>query len=160
MARSKQTPRGLPGGKSPRKVLATKAAVKGKRKFLLTTKKSKKAAPGIKKARKFRPGTVALRDIKRYQKVADLLLRRAPFQRLVRETAGAWKAPSRFAASALLALQEAPESYIVKLWDHCGQLAVHAKRVTVLKRDVALVLKIFRPDLALHCAPPGSDALE
>ena len=74
MARTKQTARKSTGGKAPRKQLATKAA-----------RKSAPATGGMKKAHRFRPGTVALREIRRYQKSTDLLVRKLPFQRLVRE---------------------------------------------------------------------------
>ena len=74
MARTKQTARKSTGGQPPRKQLATKAA-----------RKSTPTAGGVKKPHRFRPGTVALREIRRYQKSTDLIIRKAPFQRLVRE---------------------------------------------------------------------------
>lgn len=155
MARTKQTSRGSSGGKTPRKTIATKAHSKVAKKGKKTRFSSKKrtGAPGIKKAMRFRPGTVALRDIKRYQKATDLLIRRAPFQRLVREVTQSWKGETRFAAAALLALQEATEGYVTKVFEHCGLLALHAKRVTILKRDFTLCLKSFRPDLQAHKTP-------
>src|SRR5258708_16983144 len=76
MARTKQTARKSTGGKAPRKQLATKAA-----------RKSAPATGGVKKPHRFRPGTVALREIRRYQKSTELLIRKLPFQRLVREIA-------------------------------------------------------------------------
>ena len=76
MARTKQTARKSTGGKAPRKQLATKAA-----------RKSAPTAGGVKKPHRYRPGTVALREIRKYQKSTDLLLRKLPFQRLVREIA-------------------------------------------------------------------------
>src|ERR1700743_3517813 len=83
MARTKQTARKSTGGKAPRKQLATKAA-----------RKSAPAAGGIKKPHRFRPGTVALREIRRYQKSTELLIRKLPFQRLVREIAQDFKVRS------------------------------------------------------------------
>ena len=81
--------------RAPRKQLATKAA--------------RKSAPmtsgGMKKPRRFRPGTVALREIRRYQKSTELLVRKLPFQRLVREIAQEFKVDLRFQSTALLALQ-------------------------------------------------------
>src|SRR5512133_1962695 len=74
MARTKQTARKSTGGKAPRKQLATKAA-----------RKSAPATGGVKKPHRYRPGTVALREIRRYQKSTELLIRKLPFQRLVRE---------------------------------------------------------------------------
>src|SRR5438067_8502903 len=76
MARTKQTARKSTGGKAPRKQLATKAA-----------RKSAPATGGVKKPHRYRPGTVALREIRKYQKSTELLIRKLPFQRLVREVA-------------------------------------------------------------------------
>lgn len=162
MARTKQTARGTAGGKAPRKTIATKAQLfKGGKKTASggkkTLSKKKSITPGIKKGHRFRPGTVAVRDMKRYQKSTELLLRRAPFQRLIREITGNYSVGTRFAASALLALQEATESYMVKMFDHTLALALHAKRVTVFQRDFNLVVKTFRPDLRLHRVPPAHE---
>lgn len=87
--------------------------------------------PGVaahRKPHRFRPGTVALREIKRYQKGGELLLCRLPFQRLVREIAQDFKTDLRFQASAILALQEAAESYLVHLFEDSNLAAIHAKR--------------------------------
>ncbi|EPB79182.1 core histone H2A/H2B/H3/H4 [Ancylostoma ceylanicum] len=97
MARTKQTARKSTGGKAPRKQLATKAA-----------RKSAPATGGVKKPHRYRPGTVALREIRRYQKSTELLIRKLPFQRLVREIAQDFKTDLRFQSSAVMALQEAP----------------------------------------------------
>ena len=108
MARTKQTARKSTGGKAPRKSIATKAA------------KKTNAAPhsgGVKKPHRFRPGTVALREIRKFQKSTDLLIRKLPFQRLVREIAQDFKTDLRFQSSAILALQEASESYLVGLFE-------------------------------------------
>jgi len=104
MARTKQTARKSTGGKAPRKQLATKAA-----------RKSAPATGGVKKPHRYRPGTVALREIRRYQKSTELLIRKLPFQRLVREIAQDFKTDLRFQGSAVLALQEAAEAYLVGL---------------------------------------------
>ena len=93
MARTKQIARKSTGGKAPRKLLATKAA----RKFVPAT-------GGVKKPHRFRAGTVALRDIRRYQKSTELLVRKLPFQRLVREIAQNYKTDLRFQTSAVMAL--------------------------------------------------------
>merc|ERR1712184_103730 len=63
------------------------------------------------------PGTVALREIRKYQKSTDLLIRKLPFQRLVREIAQDYKSDLRFQSSAVAALQEASESYLVGLFE-------------------------------------------
>ena len=88
MARTKQTARKSTGGKAPRKQLATKAA-----------RKSAPATGGVKKPHRYRPGTVALREIRRYQKSTELLIRKLPFQRLVREIAQDFKTDLRFQGS-------------------------------------------------------------
>ena len=120
MARTKQTARKSTGGKTPRKHVAAKAA-----------RKSAVSSGGIKKPHRFRPGTVALREIRRYQKSTDLLLRKLPFQRLVREIAQDFKANLRFQSTAILALQEASEAYLVGLFEDTNLCAIHAKRITI-----------------------------
>ena len=110
-------------------------------------KKAKKAAaPGAAGAAKrkirFRPGTVALRQIKKLQRGTELLLRKAPFQRLVRAAASGHKEGLRWAASAVAALQEATESLVIGLLGDSNLLALHARRVTVLNRDVQLARRL------------------
>ncbi|KAL9950534.1 hypothetical protein ACROYT_G043045 [Oculina patagonica] len=118
MARTKQTARKSTGGKAPRKQLATKAA-----------RKSAPATGGVKKPHRYRPGTVALREIRRYQKSTELLIRKLPFQRLVREIAQDFKTDLRFQSSAVMALQEASEAYLVGLFEDTNLCAIHAKRL-------------------------------
>ena len=134
MARTKQTARKSTGGKAPRKQLATKAA-----------RKSAPSAPssgGVKKPHRYRPGTVALREIRRYQKSTELLIRKLPFQRLVREIAQDFKTDLRFQGSAVLALQEAAEAYLVGLFEDTNLCAIHAKRVTIMPKDIQLARRI------------------
>lgn len=97
---------------------------------------------GVKKPHRYRPGTVALREIRRYQKSTELLLRKAPFQRLVREIAQDFKTDLRFQGQAILALQEASEYYLVGLFDDTNLCAIHAKRVTIMPKDIQLARKI------------------
>ena len=130
MARTKQTARKSTGGKVPRKQLATKAARKG---FV---------SGGIKKPRRFRPGTQALREIRKYQKSTELLIRKMPFQRLVREISTDYKADLRFQSNAILALQEAAEMFLVGLFEDSNLCAIHAKRVTIMPSDMALARRI------------------
>jgi histone H3 len=104
------------GGKAPRKQLATEAA------------------------RKSAPGTVALREIRRYQKSTELLIRKLPFQRLVREIAQDFKTDLRFQSSAVMALQEASE--LVGLFEDTNLCAIHAKRVTIMPKDIQLARRI------------------
>ena len=131
MARTKQTARQSTGGKTPRKQLATKAA-----------RKSAPSTGGVKKPHRYRPGTVALREIRRYQKSTDLLLRKLPFQRFVREIAQDFKQDLRFQGSAVLALQEAAEAHNIGIFEDTNLCAIHAKRVTIMPKDVQLVQRI------------------
>lgn len=112
-----------------------------------TAKRAKKASSGaaktgVKRAHRFRPGTVALREIRRYQKGTELLLRKAPFQRLVREVASALKEGLRFQSSAVAAIQEATESYVVSLLADTNLCAIHTRRVTIMPRDVHLARRL------------------
>jgi histone H3 len=107
----------------------------------------KKVAKATKaKGERYRPGEVALREIRRYQKSTELLCRKLPFQRLVREIAGQWKTDKgmdyRFQSSAVLALQEAAESYLVGLFEDTNLCAIHAKRVTIMPKDIQLARRI------------------
>jgi histone H3 len=110
------------GGKAPRKALASKAA-----------RKSHPSTGGVKKPHRYKPGTVALREIRRYQKSTELLIRKLPFQRLVREIAQDFKSDLRFQSSAIGALQESVEAYLVSLFEDTNLCAIHAKRVTIRK---------------------------
>lgn len=132
MARTKQTARKSTGGKAPRKQLATKAARKA----------AHKSEGHVKKPHRYRPGTVALREIRKFQKSTDLLIRRAPFQRLVREIAQDFKNDLRFQGTAILALQEASEAYLVSLFEDTNLCAIHAKRVTIFPKDIQLSRRI------------------
>lgn len=131
MARTKQTARKSAGGKAPRKQIAVKSA-----------RKSGPARGGVKKPHRYRPGTVALQEIRRYQKSSDLLIRKLSFQRLVREIAGTMKVDLWFQSSALLALQESSESYLVGLFEDTNLCAIHAKRVTIMPKDIQLARRI------------------
>ena len=91
---------------------------------------------------RYRPGTVALREIRRYQKTAELLIRKLPFNRLVREVTQDFKTDLRFQAQAITALQEAAEAYLVRLFDDTNLCAIHAKRVTIMPKDMQLARRI------------------
>ena len=131
MARTKHTARKNTGAKQPRKHIAHKQS-KGK----------SPATGGVKRAHRFRPGTVALREIRRFQKSTELLIRKLPFQRLVREIANDFKNDLRFQSSAVLALQEASEAYMVGLFEDTNLCAIHAKRVTIMPKDMQLARRI------------------
>ncbi len=131
MARTKQTARKSTGGKAPCIHLATMAARHLDRSF-----------GGVKKPRHWRPGTVALREIRKYQKNTELLMRKAPFQRLVRNIACDIKSDLRMQRTALLALQEAVEAYLVGLFNNTNECALHAKSVTIMPKDMQLAQRI------------------
>merc|ERR1712032_327636 len=115
------------------------------RKSTAGVKRPRKGAPktgGLKKPHRYRPGTVALREIRRYQKTTDLLIRKLPFQRIVKDIAHQSKSEIRFQSSALLALQEAAEAYLVGLFEDTNLCAIHARRVTIMLRDMQLARRI------------------
>jgi histone H3 len=130
MARTKQTVRQSTGGKVPRKQLSN---------ILLRPQNS---TGSIKRNHRYRPGTVALREIRKYQKSTELLIRRLPFQRLIREVAQEFKPDLRFQSTALLALQEASEAYLVGLFEDTNLCAIHAKRITIMPKDMQLARRI------------------
>ena len=129
------------GGKQPRKFIVSKLLRKGIQ-----------PTGGIKKTHRYRPGIVALREIRRYQSSTENLIKHTPFQRLIREISQDYRicpdgtgTPSvqvRFQSTAIAALQEAAENYIVGLFEDVNLLAVHAKRVTILPRDIHLASRI------------------
>jgi histone H3 len=131
MARTKQIARLSTGGKTPRQHYAVKAA-----------RISGPKNGGVRKPHRFRPGTVALREIRKYQKSTDLLMKKLPFQRLVREIAQNYAADLRFQSTAILALQEAAEAYLVGLFEDTNLCAIHAKRVTIMPKDMQLARRI------------------
>jgi len=112
------------------------------------------AAEGQRKKHRYRPGTVALREIRKYQKSTDLLIQRLPFSRVVREIALDMMTDTneyegdtglRWQSSAILALQEATEAYLVHLFEDANLCAIHAKRVTIMQRDIQLARRIRGP---------------
>lgn len=133
MARTKQTARKSTGGKAPRKHLATKAA----------RKSTAPAVSGsVKRPQRYKAGTIALREIRRYQKSTELLIRKQPFQRMARSISQEFKPDSRFQGSALASLQEATEAFIIGLFEDANDCAIHGRRVTVMPRDIQLAMKI------------------
>ena len=129
------------GGKQPRKFLVSKMLRKGIR-----------STGGIKKPHRYRPSIVALREIRRYQSSTENLIKHTPFQRLIREISQEYRiipdgpgTPSvqvRFQSTAIAALQEVAENYIVGLFEDVNLLAIHARRVTIMPRDIRLALRI------------------
>ena len=133
MTRTKQaSKKSFPGAKAPRKTISFKAPAR----------KTTPIPMNIKRPRRFRPGTVALREIRQFQKSTDLLIRKLPFQKVVREIATQYKSDLRFQTQAILALQEACEAYLVKLFEDTNLCAIHAKRVTIRAKDMMLAKRI------------------
>lgn len=151
MARTKQTTRKLP----------QEVAAAGKSVALAAAKKSRASLGGMlvaKKPHRFRPDTVALREIRRYQKNTELLIRKLPFLRLVREVAEGYKSDIRFQGSAVLALQEASEAYLVGLFEDTNLCALHAKRCTIMQKNMQLARRLRGettelPPTTLRAAP-------
>ena len=138
---SKPTTKKIPnGGKQPRKHILHK------------TLKWKSTTGGIKKLHRYCPGLLALHEICRYQQSTKSLIRRTPFNKLIKEISQEYRicpegpgTPSvqvQFQSTALAALQEATENFLVGLFEDVNLLAVHAKRVTVMPRDIRLALRI------------------
>ncbi|KAJ3204452.1 centromeric DNA-binding histone H3-like protein cse4 [Entophlyctis luteolus] len=114
----------------------------------------KRSSPVEKRRHRYRPGTVALREIRKYQKSTDLLLRKLPFSRLVREIIGHYTndrfrdgegSGMRVQSVALAALQEAAEAFLVHLFEDANLCAIHAKRVTIMQKDIQLARRIRGP---------------
>jgi histone H3 len=99
---------------------------------------------GIKKKRRYRPGTMALKEIRKYQMSTGLLIKKSPFKRLVREiTMELFQGQSyRFQTTAILAMQEASEAYLVHLFEDTLCCALHAKRITIMVKDMQLASRI------------------
>ena len=134
-----------------KRILAEKREEKRKKATAKMAKKGGQKAPkgGVKKRYRYRPGTVALKQIRQYQKSTELLIRKLPFQRLVREIASdseVIKSPLcgkvRFQSAAIMALQEATEAYLVGLFEDSNLCAIHARRVTIMPKDIQLARRI------------------
>lgn len=145
MARTLHKARPSTGGKAPRKHLFNRERMA---KYI---NRSQTAAGGVKKTHRYRPGTVALREIRRFQRSTDLLIRKLPFQRLVKEIMMQFKpirlnsqgeGDYRIQSTALMALQEAAEAYLVTVFEDTNLCAIHAKRVTIQPKDMQLARRI------------------
>ena len=118
------------------------------KKHVVKSVAAKKHAPGVRKKHHYSPGTVALREIRKYQKSTDLLIRKLPFQRLVRDLCNEMVSKTehpngmRWQEAGVLALQEAGENYLVKLYEDTNLNAIHAKRVTIMPKDMQLARRI------------------
>merc|ERR1712048_1308091 len=131
MARTKQTARKSTGGKAPRKQLATKVA-----------RKSAPAVGGVKKPHRYKPGTVALREIRRFQRSTEILSKKLPFQRMVRDCAHAYKQDLRFQMAAMECIHMTTEIHITNLLEMANHLCNYSGRVTLFARDIQMLMKI------------------
>ena len=105
-------------------------------------KESRTNAP---KPKRYRPGTVALREIRRYQWSTELLIRRAPFDCLIKELVqDLWCGGHelRISPAAITALQEVAEAYLVLLFEDTNLCAIHVKHVTIMPKDIQLAWRI------------------
>ena len=117
----------------------------GVRKQLAALKRHKsypKATGGFFKPHRWRPGTKSLRCIRRLQKSTNLLIPKLPFQRLVKEIAQEMLTDIRFQSSAILALQEASEQFLIALFEDTQLLAIHAGRITIKPEDMQLARRV------------------
>lgn len=137
MARTKQSLRRRDPSGGFSALLLRRAATKAK--VATTDHAQVKTEP---RKRRYRPGTVALREIRKYQKGTNLLIPKLRFQRLVREVAHDIAPNKRFTSHALLALQEASEAFLVGVFEDTNLCAIHAKRVTILPKDMLLAMRI------------------
>ncbi|KHJ33878.1 putative histone H3 [Erysiphe necator] len=97
------------------------------------------------KKRRYRPGTLALKEIRKYQRSTDMLLLKLPFARLVREVALQVRPAEegwRWQSQAIQALQESAEAFLVHLFEDTNLCAIHAKRVTIMQKDIQLARRI------------------
>ncbi|DBB13648.1 hypothetical protein WJX82_005690 [Trebouxia sp. C0006] len=141
MARTKQTARKSTGGKTNRLISAKTSAKKkivkpSARHTPVNTERAK---------RRVRKGTVALREIRQYQRSTELLIRQAPFQRLVREiteSVSPEKNDKRWQVAAVAALQEAAEVFLVSMLEDSNLCAIHAGRVTIMPKDMQLARRL------------------
>jgi histone H3 len=144
MAREKQTAR---KSTLAAQIAAMKQAQLARKKLTgkeskLTARKSVKDEGAKKKKERYRPGALALKEIRRYQNSTNLLIPRLSFQRLVREIAQDFKLDLQFQSGAIGTLQEASEAYLVGLFEDTNLCALHANRVTIMPRDIHLTRRI------------------
>ena len=144
MARTKRPARRAFNGYPPARIAILPAK---KSSGILPAKKPSKVLPpkktnGVVRPYRFHPGTKALKEIRSYQKSTVLLIKKLPFQRLVKELSMDFKKDLRFQSAAIGALQEAAEAYLVGLFEDTNLLAIHAKRVTIMPKDMVLARRI------------------
>ena len=99
-------------------------------------------APQTKNKEKRRPGEAALEEIRHYQKSTDLIIDKEPFYRLVREIVVGFNDKIKLKPTAVEALQEAAEAYVVGFFEDVNLCNIHAKRVTIMEPDVRLARRL------------------
>jgi histone H3 len=132
------------GGKAGKKGKAPQTLAARRRKASKAPKAPLK--PGeipFKKPHRFRPGTVALREIRRYQKTTEPLIPKRPLERLIREVTQEYKVDARFTTNALVCIREILEVDVTKWFELANIAAIHAKRVTVMPKDMEVVRRII-----------------
>ena len=124
---------------------------------LVRTKRmaTKKTDESDTKSRRFHPGTVALREIKQYQRSSDTLIQRSPFVRLVKEVLQGINPEMHIQSLATVALQEAAEAFLTSLFEDSNLIAIHGKRTTVTDKDLKLVCRIRGEQQQPSSAPPS-----
>ena len=132
---------------TPKKSSESKSYMDERRKASATSVKAQQVViklktGALKKVHRYCPGTVALREIRRYQRLMELLIRKLPFQRLVREITQDYKMDLRFQSSAIMALQEAQEAFLVGLFEDTNLCVIHAKHVTIMPKEIQLACRI------------------
>ena len=144
-----KAPRPTIGGKAPRKQVVPPKKKSRPRSGLLNYvptrrdfREAQEAGDTVTAANRYRPGHLALQEIRHYQIHTNLLIHKLPFQRLIRELAQKFKVDVRFRSSTLMALQEAAEAYLIRLFEDTNLCAIHAKRVTIMPKDIQLARRI------------------
>ena len=146
---TKRVDRSLPHTKRDRKRVQppmkggvpTKKEVSGE-KIKVGKTAERKGARVEKPKQKYRPGTLALREIQKYQKSTELLICKLPFIQLVQEVGQQFLSRLRFQGTAIMALQEASEAYLISLFEDSNLCAIHAKRCTIMPKDIQLACRI------------------
>lgn len=150
MARTKQTALKSIAGKAPRKQLA----LKHERKAAGNGMGAGEGGGGTtKKKRKWRSGTVAFRQIKKAQKSTELLIKKLPFKRLVREIAADFKDDARFTANAFVALQEGAEEFLVERLRDAQSIRSHHDKITLMPKDMDLARDLAKNPWEMKTIP-------
>lgn len=124
---------------------SNEATVSKSRSGLLKNRPGDPVPSTEKKKRKTKNGQLALREIRKFQKSTDLLIRKLPFARLVREIVQdefGTDSDYRWQSVAIMALQEASEAYLIHLLEDTNLCAIHAKRVTIMQKDMHLARRL------------------